>query len=250
MTKPQYLTHISLAGVDNDTKLEDLEHLTYTMPKDFVEWSLLYMPTKQGQPRNPDEAWRTAFFDAAIPTRNSVHLCGTQAFTELLNGTLPADIYRAQRWQINANARGPEYVAGDLMAIYKAALASGKEIILQVHEYSKNVVRFFHDALTTAELQRVTILMDDSRGFGTPKMVHEWMATQREAHSTFGSLAHGYAGGIQLQTIDSIIETLSLADTFFYLDLESGSRVDNKFDRELALAILAKALPYRHAMPR
>ena len=240
------LTHVSIAGVDNNVVIDDLAAITAAFPTDFVEWSLLYMPTKQGQPRNPDETWREAFFDASLPGRNSVHFCGKTSFAQLLAKELPDDIHRAQRWQLNVNARAPEFTAQQCLAIYQAGLDSGKPIILQYSEHCKGAVRYFHDGLTSEEVQRVTILFDDSRGFGIPKAAHEWLAAMREAIQIFGSRRHAYAGGIDAYTADAICGALGVGDVPFSIDLESGVRVNNEFSKELVTQLLNVVLPFRY----
>ena len=93
------LNKVSLTGPDDRTPIAALNALGARFP--FVEWALLYVAHNEGAPRNPTQAWREAFFDAAPAGHSAVHLCGSLAFQQLLAGSLPREILRAKRLQLN-----------------------------------------------------------------------------------------------------------------------------------------------------
>lgn len=228
------LDRVSLTGVDDKTRISDLVSLGNAYP--FVEWALLYVPHKEGVQRNPSAAWRQAFFDANVPGYSSVHLCGSLAFRQLLEGNLPVDIYRADRIQLNINARGPDFTEEQVMQVYRTSLTLGPDVILQCHSGTEHLIKEFISEISQDDLKRVHVLLDASKGKGVkPDQwdVPGWLAVS--------NAFFGFAGGLAPDNIADAIAVFEFMGIRYWPDMESGIRTNNEFDVVKAQAILSQA---------
>jgi hypothetical protein len=229
------IERVSLTGADDRTELSRLIDLTARYPR--VEWALLYVPHNEGAPRNPQRAWREAFF-AHLADYSAVHLCGALAFEQLLQGTLPADILEAPRLQLNINARKPDFSDEQVLEVYARALALGPEIILQYHPQSASLIEGFALSTPQVDRERLHILMDASRGTGlTPQ---KWSQPER-----LDEFFVGYAGGIGPENINAVLQDVAALGRPCWVDMESGIRSDNQFDADKAEAVLRAAAEFR-----
>lgn len=228
---------ISLTGADDQVRLADLEQLGREFP--FVEWALLYMPGKEGAPRNPTQAWREAFFEAGPPGFSAVHLCGAAAFDQLLAGELPHDIARADRLQLNINARGSDFADAVVLEVFARALALGPDVILQYHGGTAAVIERFLARLEAADRSRVHVLLDESRGKGV--LPDRWtVPAPLKPSAPFV----GFAGGLGPGNIEAVLADVTCLGVQHWLDMESGIRTDDQFDLAKARAVLAGAAPW------
>jgi hypothetical protein len=229
------LTCVSLTGPDDKTDIAALTDLSAAFP--FVEWALLYVPHNEGAPRNPTRQWRESFFDARLPTSSAIHLCGSLAFRELLDNKLPADILRADRLQLNVNARRIEFTDAQVLEIYRRALDLGPDIILQRHADTAALIDNFIASLPIMETHRVGVLLDQSKGTGrTPE---SWLQPP-----SLEGIQCGYAGGLGPDNTADVLRTLvALNDPQepYWIDMESGIRTDNQFDIAKARVVLEAA---------
>ena len=99
------LDRLTITGPDDKTDIDTLLQLSQYYP--FVEWAILYSPTRQGSERYPSEEWRKSFEDACRGTRvkRAMHLCGqaVKDFVEKGPEKVPRRNY--QRIQLNFNAK-------------------------------------------------------------------------------------------------------------------------------------------------
>lgn len=228
------LKMVSLTGTDDATSLADLNALGEEFP--FVEWALLYVPGKEGQARNPTQAWRETFFAHRPRGGNAVHLCGALAFEQLQTGILPPEILKTDRLQLNINARRPDFSDAEVLRIYDRALTLGPDLILQRHEYTFHVIDWFLQGLKAADRARVTVLLDESRGKGI----------QPETWSVPISLKDvtlGFAGGLGPDNVAAVAAKIEQLKVPYWLDMESGIRTDNSFDKVKARAVLVATAP-------
>ncbi len=230
MSSLPLLDRVSLTGPDDQTKLEDLGALSAKYP--FVEWALLYVPHNEGAARNPRQAWREAFFDAGLPGFSAVHLCGSLAFDQLLSAQLPGDVLRADRLQLNINARKREFSDEQVLEVYQRALELGPELILQYHADSADVVQRFLRTLGPADRSRVHVLLDESRGLG--KAPEHWRWPEELGRSIFC----GFAGGLGPDNIEPVLLQLEQHGLRYWPDMESGLRTNNEFDIAKAERVL------------
>jgi hypothetical protein len=222
------IERVSLTGADDRTELSRLIDLTARFPR--VEWALLYVPHNEGAPRNPQRAWREAFF-ARLADYSAVHLCGALAFEQLLRNELPDDILEAPRLQLNINARKPDFTDEQVLEVFRRALALGPEIILQYHPNSASLIEQFAQATPAKDRERVHILMDASRGTG--KTPQNWTRP-----APLDEFFVGYAGGIGPENIQSVLREVSALGRPCWVDMESGIRTENQFDADKAEAVL------------
>lgn len=233
-----YLQQVSLTGPDDAVDPEALRPLGQRFP--FVEWALLYMPTAEGRPRNPTRAWRERFFDSEIPGSSAVHLCGEQAFDELLAGALPSDIRRACRLQLNVNARGAVRNVDQVIDIYRAALDLGPSLILQYHEGTAEAIGQWLAELGLRDRFRVHVLLDGSKGRGV--LPEQW-TLPAELAGTYT----GFAGGLGPMNVPGVLNELEALRRPYWIDMETGIRSENAFDLAKAEAVLQAAA---HLEPR
>jgi hypothetical protein len=220
MSNSSNLRLVSLTGADDRTDIADLVRLSSLYP--FVEWALLYVP-HPGGPRNPTPVWREQFFDTPMDGSNAVHLCFKQPFEELLAGTLPADVQRAKRLQLNINARGIDFTDEQVFEVYKRALDLGPDVILQYQTATVAVAERFITSLAPADAKRVHILLDESRGTG--KTPDSWALP-----STLEGLYCGFAGGLGPENAAQVLAKVEALGQPYWIDMETKVRTDNQFD--------------------
>lgn len=234
------LERISLTGADDKVSLAALAKLSAQYP--FVEWALLYVPHNEGAPRNPSRAWRQAFFRAQLRGYSAVHLCGRQAFEELLMGTLPAEILLADRLQLNINARKQDFTDAEVLAVFRKSLDLGPDIILQYHEGTATVIREFLRELPSSVLRRVHILMDESKGTGK-------VLSAASPPPRLEQMYCGFAGGLAPDNMDWALSLMEQGAKLYWADMESGIRTDNEFDINKARRVLEAGARVRASTP-
>lgn len=225
------LRRVSLTGADDAVSIEELKLLARQYAR--VEWALLYVPYAEGQARNPTRSWREAFFQARVPGNSAVHLCGKQAFDELLAGELPDELLKANRLQLNINARKRDFTDDEVRTVFDKALHLGPDVILQYHPSCAALVE---DAVANcpAELRsRLHVLMDSSRGTGV--VPETWGAPP-----SLAQVFCGYAGGLGPDNVAAVAAQLNARGLPYWLDMESGIRTDNQFDLVKARAVLER----------
>ena len=232
-TKPaaKHLRRISLTGADDAVSIEELSLLAQQYAR--VEWALLYVPHAEGQARNPTRGWREAFFKAELPGYSAVHLCGRQAFEELLAGELPEEILKANRLQLNINARKRDFTDDEVRAVFDKALSLGPDVILQYHPATAALVGNAVAHCPPHLRHRLHVLMDSSRGTGV-------VPTSWDAPALFAQTLCGFAGGLGPDNVAAVAAQLNARALPYWLDMESGIRTDNQFDLAKARAILER----------
>lgn len=228
MTISSLLQRVSLTGADDHTSVPELVKLTEQFP--FVEWAVLYTPHREGVGRNPGRAWREVFFEALAP-HSAVHLCGAQAFEQLLTGSLSPEILRAQRMQLNINVRRDDFSHAQVLEVFARALDLSPAVILQYHPRSAELVERFLASLPEADAARFHVLMDASGGTG--RSPARWIRPAALDRSYVG-----FAGGLGVANIREALHDLSLYHRPYWVDMESGVRTDERFDVAKAALIL------------
>lgn len=231
--KDSNLQLVSLTGPDDNVDIDVLAKLGERYR--HVEWALLYVPGKEGQPRNPTRAWRERFFAAKVQGSVAVHLCGAQAFQEVLAGTLPPDILQANRLQLNVNARRREFSDEEVVDIYRAALKLGPSLILQYHEGTASAIHAWLPTVVSEDMQRVHVLLDGSKGRGVRPA--SWTVP-----AGLEGVFLGFAGGLNAENALEVAQELGQLGRPYWIDMESGLRTGNEFDIVKAYAVLASCL--------
>lgn len=227
----KHLRRISLTGADDAVSIEELSLLAQQYAR--VEWALLYVPYAEGQARNPTRSWREAFFKAELPGYSAVHLCGRQAFEELLAGELPEEILKANRLQLNINARKRDFTDDEVLAVIDRALHLGPDVILQYHPTTAALVGYAVAHCPFHLRRRLHVLMDSSRGTGV--VPESWGAPAAVAQAFCG-----YAGGLGPDNVATVAAQLTALAVPYWLDMESGIRTENQFDLAKVRAVLGR----------
>jgi hypothetical protein len=240
------LQRVSLTGADDQVPLRPLIELGEQYP--FVEWALLYVPHAEGAPRNPSRAWFQNFFASQVPGYSAVHLCGRQAFEELVAGTLPRHLLQADRLQLNINARKKDFSDEEVLHVFQQALSLGPDVILQYHPDMAGVIEQFLATCSSEARARVHVLMDASRGTGL--MPAQWTIPAALKESFVG-----FAGGLGPDVMEAALRKMEQCGQAYWADMESGLRSDNQFDvskvrrvLEIAQAHLGAAADKRAAV--
>lgn len=216
------LTKVTITGADDQVMHEDLVKLSKEFP--FVEWGILFSISREGTARYPTLPWIEKF----LPLKQendlqiSVHLCGQASYGAYIAGytqDINPFIGIADRIQINGFRANR---AGGLLK-----LPDSFEYILQVPSADK----LEETAKFTTNLLKASALFDPSGGKGLPAT--EWPKPPP-------NLKIGYAGGINIHNIDSVLDILSDRDYDFWIDMESGVRTDDRFDLDIVHQILNK----------
>lgn len=233
-----YLKKVSISGADNNVDFYRLIDLTKRYP--FVEWGLLYMPDKEGISRYPTPVWRDTFLlnlsrelkgHPIARQHTAVHLCGNYAHWQLLAGSLPAEIRRYGRVQLNANARETYFSPEQIREIYKAALKQFDQVILQSHEGTQDLIEVFLNEIEQKDFKRVHVLNDQSRGMGI--VPDSWYSPYRRF-----AVFEGFAGGLNPDNLADNLIKLNELGVDYWIDMETGVRTDNKFDLDKVEKIL------------
>lgn len=221
---------LSITGPDNLVQQESLKLLTDKYSN--LEWAILYFPEKENQNRNPGVEWRNKFF-SIIPQKNTaIHLCGKEVFDIILSkefekSQLFSELKKANRIQININARKDIFTHKDVQSIYSILLSYGFTLILQYHERSKDWILPY---LQQHSLENIHILLDSSLGKGIAPKTFAFPEELQNINCPIG-----FAGGLNPENIKNIHEQIKLFKlTTYWLDLETGSRTNDIFDMEKA----------------
>jgi hypothetical protein len=221
----------AFTGPDDAVDPKDLVALSKEYP--FAEWSILYLPEEQGNPRCPTTDWIKKFSAASKGTHTCLHLCRS-ALPALIDGdAAQLELMKPfRRIQMNF-----EYLdAGNL--VDPAALAARCkslpqwEFILQYGKKYKHFLSAFDNVSNHA------VLFDGSAGEGVAP--GEWPAP-------LAGHACGYAGGINPDNVKSHLEKIAKvtpADYRTWIDMETGARTDNKFDLAKVRRVLDIAKAY------
>lgn len=198
----------------------------------LLELGILYFPEKENHSRNPGFDWRKEFF-SIIPKENiAIHLCGKTVFKTILSTSfsqnpLFLELQKAQRIQLNINARYDLFDHQSIHQIYSTLLEYGFTIILQYHQRSQSWILPFL-AKMDKKHPNIHLLLDSSLG---KWVVLEKFEIPQELLSFDYPIA--FAGGINpynIQQIYSKVKKLQLPN--YGLDLEFGARTYNEFDLE------------------
>lgn len=231
------MTAISLTGADDRVKVESLQCMSEEFP--FVEWALLYLPGKEGTPRNPSRAWRESFHEAFTSqgAAHAVHLCGSEAFREMLEDRLPADLTRFERVQLNINPRRIDFNDEQIIELFEVAITRWSRVILQYHEGSATAIPTWLNRMVAEgrSLQNVDVLIDFSRGRGIEPA--KW-AIPPEFTALHDTQTVGLAGAIGPDNIERALSQGSELQRPYWADMESGIRTENQFDVAKARQVL------------
>ena len=233
------LDRVVLAGPDDKTSIESLLDLSTFYS--FVEWAVLYSPTREGTTRYPSKAWRHQFEEACqgTTTKRAVHLCG-QGVHDYVDGNLPASMLSAyQRIQINVNLSTKKWQAPGMIeslvrrckdTYYQTGVLAN--IVMQENHNNAPYLHKFEELGT-----QLHILYDASGGHGKELVQY---AGPWKGHYT------GYAGVIGPENCEAHAKTIgAMYPQHYWLDMESRIRNDqDEWDHTKVVDVLRKLKPF------
>ncbi len=197
--------NITLSGIDEKTDIDLLNESILKLEIETIEAGILYTFSPDGRNRYPRKEW---ILETVPKLKNvSIHICGSRARQQLLNGELDNILVSVDRIQVNGKV--DEETLNKLCYKYK------KQYIITQH-YNENI-----DLLKTIWANH-SILIDSSGGRGiTP--------TSWPKLNTYKYI--GYAGGLDADSItvqsEGIKKVLGWNSTTSWVDAESKLRDEN-----------------------
>ncbi len=230
------LTRVTITGADDGVDPDALLDLSEEFP--FVEWAVLI--STQSKPRYPTEAWIRSFGEAQqrrapIWYPWAVHLCGATSRRAMGGCDGVIDLLLSVSGDFRVQINGFSKYRLPLLLI--AERLPRTEFVLQCSS---------GEALAHAVEQRerhpnVVALWDPSGGLGQSFVESgAWFPRAQNF-----AIPIGYAGGITEDNIEDTIAMLcsGIGDPL-WVDLESGARIDDKFDLAKVRRILELAAPF------
>lgn len=228
------LTLISFVGVDTQTNLDTVIDFKSHIP---CEFSVLFSDSKSvgNYTRYPSYKFCKYFLDLSKtkPFKGSLHLCGSVIDRYLKQEQDVLDLCKnAVRIQLNlniANYPNHEKLTNDILDIVSK---HGHKVILQQNKTKEKFMKTFMKKNTSS----ISLLHDSSGGFGREITKVD---APNSKHFT------GYAGGINpgnVAKIVKLIEDINWKETPYYIDMESGIRIDNVFSIDKCKEVIANLL--------
>lgn len=235
------LDRVTITGVDNTVEMSFIDEMTSSYSS--VEWGvLLTNGTRKGGPRYPDDAWLaelTTTFKGKYDQNFAAHFCGDlcdeligESGESYKSGVLVehSEPYFFSRVQLNSFPDG-KWMPWHVNSL-AASLAKVEIIVPLTSDHALFLARHpFHES--------VTFLYDDSRGRGIRP--DEWPPITHVNDRVIG-----FAGGINPNNIREVLDEFSTQDVdgWFWLDMETGVRTDDRFDYTKVEEILRVAMSY------
>ncbi len=224
------LQYCSITGADDAVDVADLTKIATKFP--MVEWAILLLRARVGQPRFPTTSWIENFTAHSKGQNKAMHLCddGFLGFIakdpsvlELMSGF--------QRIQLNLKFGDVEgkYDPAELVARVKES--PQWQFILQYTREKQGLLPLFKDVKNHA------VLFDASAGQG--------ISPDRWDAPLTGHFC-GYAGGLNPDNVGKNLEDIArvAAGHVTWIDMETGVRTDDKFDLSKVSRVLEIASPY------
>lgn len=224
------LKYCSITGADDETNVDDLNAIAADFP--FVEWAILLLPVRAGQPRFPTAEWIQNFSKHYKGHHTAMHLCdggflgfirGEHDILDLMSGF--------QRIQLNLKF-------GDVEGRYDPA-----ELVARVRENPQHqfIIQYTKDKAgllpLLSDVPNHAVLFDESAGRGISP--DSWDAPL-SGHFC------GYAGGMNPDNVQNnidMIEKIANGHTT-WIDMETGVRTDDHFDLDKVRRVLRIVAPY------
>ena len=224
------LQYCSITGADDAVDVADLTKIATKFP--MVEWAILLLRARAGQPRFPTTSWIENFTAHSKGQNKAMHLCddGFLGFIakdpdvlELMSGF--------QRIQLNLKFGDVEgkYDPAELVARVKES--PQWQFILQYTREKQGLLPLFKDVKNHA------VLFDASAGQG--------ISPDRWDAPLAGHFC-GYAGGLNPDNVGKNLQDIArvAAGHVTWIDMETGVRTDDKFDLSKVERVLEIASPY------
>lgn len=224
------LKFCSITGADDAVNIGQLTGLAQKYP--FVEWAILLLRARAGEPRFPSLDWIEDFSAQTKGQNKAMHLCDDAFLGFIANDPEIMRIMKGfQRIQLNLKFGDVEgkYDPHELVARVKES--PSWQFILQYTPEKQGLLPLFKDVPNHA------VLYDASAGRGISP--DSW-APPLEGHFC------GYAGGLNPENVHKNLEMISSAaqGKVTWIDMETGVRTNDRFDFSKVEQVLKTASPY------
>lgn len=234
---------VTITGADDQVDPEILDEIGKEYADVLqVEWGILFSKQREGQARYPTAEWREKFYHATFHRDGlysiAAHLCGKSgdAFLESYEFFENEVTMAYNAIQFN------NFRSENLDAIWEFAKKRGDtcDVILQ---YNSRTDELLNGWFANEVPKDIKILHDASGGNGKSYLETGGWPDAPEPFA--GRFAVGYAGGINPENVEQTVTSLlekhkEYEDAFFWIDLESGARTEDKFDVDKVIDILRK----------
>jgi len=211
------IKYCSITGIDD---FVDVGNLSIIAEKySFVEWAVLLLPERAGQPRFPTTGWIRNFVKKYRGANTAMHLCG-QAFLDFIDGKGETLELMSGFGRIQLNLEfGNMDGKFDPSILAKRVKGSPQwEFIIQYGRDSESL-------LLLKDVLNHSVLFDESAGRG--RSPSSW-------HAPLKGHFCGYAGGLTPDNLEQNLILISrvVGEQTIWIDMESGVRTDNLLDLE------------------
>src|SRR6202008_3657964 len=237
---------VTITGADSRI---DIDHLMFLSEKyRFVEWGILFSPSRQGSSRYPNMLWvedlilRTMSNSQRrkIQPNLSAHLCGDYTREYITTGRMDMAFANLRdvmfgktfsRFQLNFNSN--KYPV--CKEFYESLERMGTTIILQHNQANHDMCE---KVITEIKNRNIHFLYDGSGGRGVAP--DQWK-TPVKNHFT------GYAGGLNPDNLEEQLIKINevVGDGEIWIDAETGLRTDEELDLKKVIKFLEIASKYQ-----
>jgi phosphoribosylanthranilate isomerase len=220
------LKKVTITGADDNTSIDTMLAISKKYP--FVEWGILFSPTRQGTSRYPSIAnWLHELKKVSIPNGMSLsaHLCGeyTRKMTQnasmaQIQISLGPYLEMFSRMQLNFNSKHLDITENKFLALLHDE--SDRNFILQHNHNNAGICQ-----LAMEKLSNVHFLFDASGGLG--KIPGGYFSPLNTTH------LFGYAGGLTPENLESELNKINIVvgnDLNTWIDAETGVRTNDMLD--------------------
>jgi hypothetical protein len=227
------LDRVTFTGADDSVDPLELLLISRTCP--FVEWGILFSPSKIGTPRFPSKKWLDDLADVASSGELSLsaHLCGRYQRDALAanwswHRFIGTAAYYFERVQVNCGA-DPEPAIGPMLREWPTT----QRVILQCSSKNQDWIEG-----AAADGHRFDVLFDSSGGRG--ELPPGWPYA-------FDRVFCGYAGGLSPVNVADELTSIQYAahGRSFWIDMEGRVRSDDgaRFDLDKVRAVIESVRP-------
>lgn len=229
-----FIERVTITGADDNTDIKDLFELTKKYP--FVEWGILFSPSREGLSRYPSIYWIEKLYNESKvfiseELKCSAHLCGDysrQVIEEGISSKYLSKVKSAshlfKRIQLNFNSQNTSVNFDKLKYVFDNTFIP---LIFQYNKSNKEIcdkiIDYLHKTYPIYS-NKANFLYDGSGGRGV--IPEQW----KDVIPYFFT---GYAGGLNPNNIEeelNKINSVANINADIWIDTETGVRTDDKLD--------------------
>ena len=221
----------TFTGVDSFTKEEDLIQIAESTDGYLAEFGVLLHYNKDDRlGKYPPTSWIRHFGKSSLSSVAALHICGTEALQDYVNGEGVAAELGEYFPTVQLNLDG-SITLEQLHALFERN--DYTTIITQHNSFNKDL---WHQL----GYDNHAILFDRSGGKGVSPDTYE--------APIFEGKIFGYAGGLGPNNISTEMKKIEevVGDLGFWIDMENNIRTNNKFDAQKCMQVVRKLNEIMH----